>query len=111
MNDQSDMHGEENLSQLLKSIYDAGSRPPANTTRQTYQRLLAEMRAKIEPASFPDVAVATIGGLIFLSAIWMLIQSGSLLTNPAAVLLLAGTLINLIVVPVASVVIIRKRSH
>lgn len=110
MNDQNNTHNEENFARLLQNAYGAEARPSTHIYQQTYQRLLAEMRAGTEPASFPDTVVVCIGGLLFLSVIWLLIQSESLAANPAAVLLLAGALANLVLVPVASIIIVKKRA-
>ncbi len=103
--------GESHARQLLESAYNTEARPTTAAAQATYHRLLAELHARTAPGEFPDAILSASGGLIFLSSIWLLIQSGSVSANPIAVVLAMGAFANLILAPVAGIIIVRNRNH
>jgi hypothetical protein len=78
-----------------------------------FQILLTHVRGRSSEVPFPDIAVTALGGLLALAAIWLVgWRTGagtSLSTNPTLLIPAAWLLLNLAPVPVACIVILKRR--
>ena len=105
---------EENMALLMQATLGPEARPAAGLRRSMLRRLLRES-ARSAPVVFPDAVVVLLGGLWLLAAavLAMLLALGAspLAANPALLLPAAGLALNLVLVPVAGVVIVRGRKN
>ena len=105
---------QENTARLIQAAMGPDARPAAGLRRGMLRRLLAE-RARSAPVAFPDAVVVLLGGLLLAATgalAWLLARgTWSPATNPALLLAAAGLVLNLVLVPVAGIVIVLGRKR
>lgn len=105
---------EDNAALLIRAAMGPEARPSAGLRRSVLRRLLQEA-SRSAPVAFPDGAVVLLGGLLLIVAGalgWLLAQGDqSLAANVALLLPALGLALNLVLVPVAGIVIVLGRKH
>ena len=105
----------ENTARLIQAAWGTDVRLRSHVKNQTYQLILTHMRSRVTQAPFPDSAMCVLGGLLIIAGVWILgriigmhVSSDSNLALPVITVLL---LLNLVMVPVGSFVIIKRRRY
>lgn len=105
---------EQNTALLIRAAMGPDARPAAGLRRSMLRRLLQE-RARSAPVAFPDAVLALLGGLLLAAAgfmVWLAGQGGgSAAANPALLLAAVALGLNLLLVPVAGLVIVLGRKR
>lgn len=106
---------EENIARLIQSASNPGARPGDRIRMQTFQLLVAQMQSQSADIPFPDAIIGLLGGILALAAVWLVggvIMTGAQWTaNPSLLFVALWLLLNLALVPVASIVIVRRRQY
>lgn len=104
---------EENTARLIRSALGADARPPFVAKERVLRRLLAEQRARLERAEFPDSVLAALVGLLAVVGVWLTAQrlgpglpAASSLPLTIAMWLVC---VNLSAIPVAGIIIVIRR--
>jgi hypothetical protein len=110
----SEDHLEENTKRLLRAALGSEARPSPKVRTRTF--MLLTRLARTKTPAFPDTALALLGCLVFIGAVWLAGRCISLDSITAALtsshLLAILLALNLIVMPFAGLVIIlRRRSN
>jgi hypothetical protein len=104
---------EENTARLIRAASGTDARPGPQTRQRMFQILLTCVRERSSEVSFPDVVVSALGGLLMLVAIWLVgWRTGtgiSLSTSPTLLIPAVWLLLNLALVPIACIVILKRR--
>ena len=113
--DSEDRRLEANTARLIRAALGPETRPDPGAGQQALQSLLTGLRERRARSSFPDHTLAALVGTLVFMAAWLALQaiaSDGAVNSP--VLLLPATfvlLVNVAVVPVASIVIVLRRRH
>jgi len=106
---------EENAARLVRAAYGPSARPSPKASKRVFRLLLGQVRARSATPSFPDAALAVLGAIVALLAVFLAVQSAlprtSLGTNPSLLAAAIMLVLNLAWVPVASIVIVMRRRH
>lgn len=106
---------EENTACLIQAAYGPDVRPSPKAGEQTFRLLLAYVRARSAAVAFPDAAVGALGAMLALMAVWLTVQTAvtgtPLISNPSLLVIAAWLILNLALVPVASIVILIGRQR
>ena len=105
---------EKNIARLLKAGFDRSARPDPETRSRTWRRLLAEVRQMRPEPSFPGGALCLLAaGLLLLAVTLGLRVARDTHAALAAPLVVAacGVGLNVIMAPVAAVLIVWRRNH
>ena len=104
---------QSNITRLLEAGLSGEARLDPTLKKTMYQQLVHELRSAREPSAFPVKVLAALSALGGLAALWVLIQVGQIdmsMTESDRLLMLAMPLLaNIMLAPVASLVIIIKR--
>lgn len=114
MNDR-EINFEQNLGRLLRTSYGPEVRSTPAVRDQLRQRLLAEFHPCLRRAEFPTSVLGVLSGALFvLAAAWVasgLSRGLSLTSQGASAPFAALVLLNVLCMPVASLVIILRRKY
>jgi len=106
---------EENVARLIRAAHGPSARPSPQAREQTFQLLLSHVRARSMVVDFPDVAVGLLGAVLAVVEIWLVVQvvvaDTSFIGNPSLLVMAAVLMLNLALVPIASIVIVVRRQN
>jgi hypothetical protein len=106
---------DQNLARLMRAACGPEVRPAPGARRRTLQALLAYTRARSPHADFPDLVVGLLGVAWVVAAAWLgarvVVGDLSLWANPGLLPMAVLLVLNLAVVPVAGVVIWKRRQY
>ena len=103
------------MARLIRAAYGPDVRPTPRARRRALQMLLAHTRARSTGADFPDLVVGLLGSAWGAAGVWL--GAGaiggdlSLWANPGLLPVAVLLALNLAVVPVAGVVIWKRRQR
>lgn len=104
----------ENIAHLIRTSYSSDARPHPQTGEQIYRKLFAYSQKRFAPVEFPDIAVGAMGIILVLVAVYIthqLMAGTSYAAHPTFLLIAIWLVLNLLVLPVAGVVIVIRRQH
>ena len=108
-----DRHLEHNVGHLIRAACGPSTRPSTEASERTYQLLLNHVRTRSSESDFPDIAVAVLGAVSAIIAIWAVVQviwnGRPFRATPLLLITVIWATLNLALVPVASIVILRRR--
>jgi hypothetical protein len=107
-------HLEENTARLIRESYSSRVRLDPQLHGDMLRRLRAVSGTHRKKVEFPDGALLGLTGVLALMVVWLMVQvlSGQLILTSAPLTILAVIVVlNLILVPVASMVIVIRRRH
>ncbi|HEY4761664.1 MAG TPA: hypothetical protein VIH42_13880 [Thermoguttaceae bacterium] len=114
MNDSLD-HLEDNLARLIQVSYGAESRPNLGAHERTFKYLADNLHSRQSAAVFPEQIVVALVGMLILLAAWLVSQvdwTGMRLSTTLPCLVVACVvLLNLLFIPIASIVILIRRRY
>jgi hypothetical protein len=106
-------HLEGNVARLVQAGFGEGAQLDPLAKEQTWQQLATALRVRRRAAEFPDRAVALLGIMLLGAAVWLAIRvtgAGTEVSTTVPDIVIALPLaLNLIFVPVAGLVILRRR--
>lgn len=106
---------EANVARLIRAGFGPASRPSPHAGEQAFRRLVIEWRAQQAGAGFPDRIVVLLTGVLLLMGAWLTVQvvgpGVSPLTAVPAIVVVGLLAANLVLVPVASLVIVLRRRY
>ena len=104
---------EENVARLVRAAASAEAHPTPEFRQQTFRRLQGVLRNRTAPVRFPDGLLVGLGLVLNLAGGWSLLSLVGVLPfsaeNPLVLLIAVGLLFNLALVPVAGIVIVKRR--
>lgn len=104
---------EENVARLVRAAASAEARPTPELRQQVFQRLRDVLHDRTTPVRFPDGLLAGLGLVLSLAGGWSGLSLLGILPsateNPLLLLIAVGLLLNLALVPVAGIVIVKRR--
>ena len=104
----------ENIAHLIQASYSSDARPHPQAGERIYRILFAHSQKRFAIIEFPDTAVGAMGIILVLVAAYATIQlmaGKSYATHPTFLLMIIWLVLNLLVLPVAGVVIVMRRQH
>ena len=107
-------HLETNTVRFIQDSYNQQARLNAGLQKNMLHRLQEASGMYRRRIEFPDGALLSLSGVLALTTLWLVIQviSGQTISSSASLTITAVILIlNLLLVPVASVVIVIRRRH
>lgn len=106
---------EENIRQLLQAGFTANDRPSHRSGERAYQQLQKQLRSQVSAGKFSHSALGFLCGLLFLVVAWIALKvsSGLVQTLNNAPLVIMGVmlLLNMISIPIAGYIIVKRRRH
>jgi hypothetical protein len=103
---------EENAARLIRAAYGPDARPGSQASETAYRLLLAHVRAKRAAPDFPDLALGILGAVFVCTAAWLaarvLLDGTSLLADPSLVVVSTWVILNLAMLPIASIIILQE---
>ena len=106
---------EQNTAQLIRAAYGPSARPSADARERAFQLVLNQVRTRPAKDEFPDIAVIILSVVLVFIAAWLGFRVTSTATSFLASPLLLATLgwlvLNLAILPVASIVIVTRRRN
>jgi hypothetical protein len=104
---------EENVARLVRAAASAAAHPTPELRQQVFQQLREALRNRTAPVRFPDGLLVGLGLALSLAGGWSLLSLIGVLPssteNPLVLLIAVGLLFNLALVPVAGIVIVKRR--
>ena len=105
---------EENIIRLIQASFSRQARPDAGLHGEMLHRLREEIRTNRAGIEFPNGVLVTLTGILTLMAVWLMIQTTSgqsIMTSPTLTIMAMVLILNLALVPVASLIIVIRRRH
>jgi hypothetical protein len=106
---------EENTARLIRAAYRLSTRPTAQMSKEMLRSLSDHARARSATPAFPDIAIVILGGLLAALPVWLAVQAflsnTSLVADPSLLATALWLVLNLGVVPVASILIVIRRRY
>jgi hypothetical protein len=108
-------NSEENTARLIRAAYDPSARPTVEASEGTFHLLLEHVRAPVAVEDFPDLVVGFLGGMLAIAVAWLIVRvawgGASFSADLALFTVGVWAIVNLSVVPVAGIVILKRRKH
>lgn len=104
----------ENIAHLIQASYSSDARPHPQTGERISRILLIHSQKRLAIVQFPDIAVGVMGIILILVAVYVTLQlmlGKSYATHPTFLLMIIWLVLNLLALPLASVVIVMRRQH
>ena len=106
---------DENTARLIRAAYDPSARPTPEARQRTLHLLRVHVRAQVPIDDFPDLVVGFLGGMLAVAVLWLIVRvawgGASFYAKPALLTVGVWAIANLFVVPVAGIVILKRRKY
>lgn len=105
---------EENTIQLIRAGSGHQAQPEVGLRSEVLHRLRCETRMNRREVEFPNRVLVILTGVLALAALWLVIQAASgrsIITSAVLSIMAMVLILNLALVPVASLVIVIRRRH
>jgi hypothetical protein len=106
---------EKNTARLIHAAYDSSARPTTEAKEQVFRLLLNHMRAPAAVEDFPTLVVGLLGGMLAIAIAWLVARVAwigpSLYIDPTLLAVGVWAFVNLSAVPVAGIVILKRRKN
>ena len=105
----------ENTARLVSAAYDPSARPTAEVGERVRRLLFEHARAQAAMDDFPEVVVGFLGAMLAVAVVWLIARlawgEASLYADPALLTIGVWAVANMFVVPVAGIVILKRRKY
>jgi hypothetical protein len=106
---------EDNIARLIRAGYGPEVRPDPRVREKTFEYLVSQLRSENTLTEFPACTLGLLFCALVLMAIWLATQMVGVyvgITSLVPQVIIAATLfVNLASVPVAAIIIVKRRRH